>query len=167
MESSLTDSILTVCKTLNKFSVEYLIVGGSAVALHGYYRQSTNVFGEMAEKPDLDFWYNPTYDNYFRLLNALEELGQDVIQFKNEQTPNPKKSFFRYEFEKFTLDFLPELKTALRFRSSFNKKEVVSLKDIEIPFISLEDLISDKKENARAKDVTDIEKLVNRKKSEE
>ena len=159
MESSLTDSILTVCRTLHKFSVEYIIVGGTAVALHGYYRHSINVAGEIAEKPDLDFWYNPTYDNYFRLLNALEELGQDVTQFKDEQTPNPKKSFFRYEFEKFTLDFLPELKAPLRFRQSFNKKEIVNLKDIEIPFISYEDLISDKKANARSKDITDIEKL--------
>jgi hypothetical protein len=56
------------------------------------------VAGKIAEKPDLDFWYNPTYDNYFKLLNALEELGQDVTRFKDEQTPNPKKSFFRYEF---------------------------------------------------------------------
>jgi hypothetical protein len=98
MESSLTDSILTVCRTLNKFSVEYIIVGGTAVALHGYYRHSMKVAGKIAEKPDLDFWYNPTYDNYFKLLNALEELGQDVTRFKDEQTSNPKKSFFRYEF---------------------------------------------------------------------
>ena len=168
MESSLTDSVLTVCITLNKFSVEYIIVGGTAVALHGYYRHSMNVAGEIVEKPDLDFWYNPTYDNYFRLLNALEELGQDVIKFKDEQTPNPKKLFFRYEFEKFTLDFLPELKASLRFRESFNRKEIVTLNDIEIPFISYEDLISDKKANARSKDITDIEKLdINRKKSKE
>ena len=82
-----------------------MIVGGTAVALHGYSRPSMNVTDEVAEKPDLDFWYNPTYENYFKLLNALEELGQDVTKFKQEQVPNPKKSFFRYEFEKFTLDF--------------------------------------------------------------
>ncbi|RZK05387.1 MAG: hypothetical protein EOO46_15930 [Flavobacterium sp.] len=168
MESSLIDNILTVCRTLNKSSVEYMIVGGTAVALHGYYRHSINAAGELAEKPDLDFWYNPTYDNYFRLLNALEELGQDVTKFKNEQTPNPKKSFFRYEFEKFTLDFLPELKVSLRFRLAFDRKEIVILNDIEIPFISYEDLVSDKKANARAKDITDIEQLdSDRKKSEE
>jgi hypothetical protein len=168
MESSLTDSILTVCRTLNKFSVEYIIVGGTAVALHGFYRHSMNVGGEIAEKPDLDFWYNPTYDNYFRLLDALEELGQDVTRFKEEQTPDPKKSFFRYEFEKFTLDFLPELKAPLRFRQSFDRKEIVILNDTEIPFISYEDLISDKKSNARSKDITDIERLdITRKKSNE
>jgi hypothetical protein len=168
MESSLTDSILLVCRTLNKFSVEYIIVGGTAVALHGYYRHSMNVAGEIAEKPDLDFWYNPTYNNYFKLLNALEELGQEVTKFKEEQTPDPKKSFFRYEFEKFTLDFLPELKTSTRFRRSFNRREMVTLNDVEIPFVSYEDLISDKKANARSKDITDIEQLDNnRKKSEE
>lgn len=167
MENSLTNSILTVCRTLNKFSVEYIIVGGTAVALHGHYRPSTNAAGEIAEKPDLDFWYNPTYDNYFRLLSALEELDQDVTQFKNEQTPDPKRSFFRYEFEKFTLDFLPELKAPLKFRQSFSKKEIVTLNEIEIPFISYEDLIADKKENARPKDITDIEKLgANTKKNE-
>ena len=72
MESSLVNSILSVCSTLNKFSVEYIIVGGTAVALHGYYRHSMNAAGEKTEKPDLDFWYNPTYENYFKLLNALE-----------------------------------------------------------------------------------------------
>jgi hypothetical protein len=159
MENSLTDSILIVCRTLNKFSVEYIIVGGTAVALHGYYRHSTNVTGEIAKKPDLDFWYNPTYDNYFKLLNALEGLGQDVSRFRDEQSPDPKKSFFRYEFEKFTLDFLPELRAPLRFRQSFDSREIVTLNDVEIPFINYEDLISDKKANARPKDIIDIEKL--------
>jgi hypothetical protein len=163
MESSLTDSILNVCKTLNKFSEEYIIVGGTAVALHGYYRYSMNIAGETTAKPDLDFWYNPTYDNYFKLLNALEYLGQDVTQFKNEQTPDPKKSFFRYEFEMFTLDFLPELKAALLFRSAFNRREIVSLNNTEIPFINYEDLILDKKANGRLKDITDLEELYKKK----
>lgn len=34
MENALIDSILRVCKALNTFSVEYIIVGGTAVALH-------------------------------------------------------------------------------------------------------------------------------------
>ncbi len=55
MENSLIDNILTVCRTLNKFSVEYIVVGGTAVALHGYYRHSMNTAGEIAVKPDLDF----------------------------------------------------------------------------------------------------------------
>ncbi len=100
-------------------------------------------------------------------MNALEELGQDVREFKNEQMPDPKKSFFRFEFEKFTLDFLPELKLSLRLRSAFNRKEIVSLDGTQIFFISYEDLVLDKQANARAKDIDDINRLDrNRKKGE-
>jgi hypothetical protein len=159
MESSLTDSILRVCSSLNKFSVEYMLVGGTAVALHGYYRHSMNETGQITEKPDLDFWYNPTFENYFKLLNALGHLGQDITRFKEEQTPNPKKSFFRYEFDKFTLDFLPELKGQLKFRSSFSKKDIVTINNIEIPFINYDDLILDKNVNARSKDIIDLKEL--------
>ena len=95
MESSLAESILSVCNVLNKHAVEYVIIGGAAVAFHGFYRHSINTTGVVAEKPDLDFWYNPTYANYFRLLNALEELEQDVTKFKKEKAPKPKSSFVR------------------------------------------------------------------------
>ena len=60
MENNLADSILKVCKILNKYAVEYMIVGGAAVALHGYFRRSINSAGEVTDTPDLDFWYNPT-----------------------------------------------------------------------------------------------------------
>jgi hypothetical protein len=42
MEKSLTDEILRVCQILNKNGVQYLIVGGTAVAFHGYFRWSQN-----------------------------------------------------------------------------------------------------------------------------
>ena len=159
MDNNLVDSILSVCRILNKHSVQYIIVGGIAVALHGYFRLSLNVAGLPADKPDLDFWYNPTYDNYFRLLNALEELGQDVAEFKKEITPNPKKSFFKFDLDRFTMDFLPELKKLSRFKSSFDKRVVVTFKGVDISFINYDDLIKDKEANYRPKDLIDIEQL--------
>jgi predicted nucleotidyltransferase len=159
MEGSLADSILHVCKVLNKHSVEYLLIGGTAVALHGYYRLSRQTSGEVTEKHDLDFWYNSNYNNYFRLLDALEELGQDISQFKAEKSPNPKKSFFRLEYDKFTVDFLPELPGLSRFRDSFSKCEFSKIGEIEIPFISYSDLITNKQTQGRAKDIEDIEQL--------
>jgi len=42
MEGKLASSILKVCELLNKHGVQYMIVGGIAVALHGYFRRSTN-----------------------------------------------------------------------------------------------------------------------------
>jgi len=78
MQNSFIECVETVCNTLNKHSVEYLIVGGTAVALHGHYRPSSTPSGEYAEKHDLDIWYNPSYENYYRVLDALKELGVDV-----------------------------------------------------------------------------------------
>ena len=70
-----------------------MIVGGIAVALHGHFRQSIKLAGIATDKPDLDFWYNPTYENYFNLLNALEDLGQDV-QNLNRNRLQTLKNFF-------------------------------------------------------------------------
>ena len=70
MDKGLRTSLLTVCGLLSKHKVEYLIVGGTAVALHGYFRMSVSIAGIPADKPDLDFWYNPSYKNYFKLLDA-------------------------------------------------------------------------------------------------
>ncbi len=84
MHKTVGESILTVCNALKKFQVEYLIAGGTAVAMYGYFRWSHKPSGEVAEKFDLDIWYNPTYENYFKLLNALEHLGQDVDEFRKE-----------------------------------------------------------------------------------
>lgn len=159
MRSDLSKSILHVCEVLNRNDVKYIIVGGAAVALHGYFRMSMNLWGEISEKPDLDFWYNPTYENYFNLLNALGDLGQNVQEFKDEQTPNPKKSFFKFETDDFTLDFLPELKAPLKFRQAFQNRETVTLNGIDIHFLGFDELIQDKEATARPKDINDIEQL--------
>ena len=102
-----------------------MLVGGTAVALNGYYRHSINISGELTDKPDIDIWYNPTYDNYFNILKVMEELGQDITEFKNEQTPDPRKSFFKLDFEDFTLDLLPEIKAPIKFAEANQRKETI------------------------------------------
>lgn len=94
----------------------------------------------------------------------MEELGQDVSEFREEQSPNPKNSFFRFEIEKCTIDFLPELKALPKFRRSFDKREVVSFNGIDILVIGFEDLIKDKETNARPKDLIDIKQLMAKRK---
>lgn len=162
MDKSFSESLLTVCKLLHKHGVEYLIVGGTAVALHGYFRMSITIAGTPANKPDLDFWYNPSYKNYFNLLNAIAELGQDVSEFRNESTPDPRRSFFKLNFEAFTIDFLPELPGLSKFRTSYEAKEVVDVEGVDIMFINFDDLIANKQALSRDKDITDIEELKKR-----
>lgn len=165
MEKTLTDLIIDVCKILNEEKVEYLVVGGTAVAFHGYFRWSKNAVGKDADKLDLDIWYNPLYPNYFRLLNAMEKLGQDVSAFREEQTPDPHRSYFKLNFDAFTLDFLPSLKGLSRFRKSFETKEIVTINEVEIYLINFEDLIADKSTNSRPKDLEDIKMLKSKNKN--
>ena len=50
---------------LNSHAVDYLVVGGHAVAFHGYPRFTG----------DIDFWIRPTRDNALRLLDVLNKFG--------------------------------------------------------------------------------------------
>ena len=157
--NQLLASIVRVCQVLNQHAIDYLVVGGSAVAYYGYFRHSITMAGLPADRPDVDIWYSPTYVNYFKLLDALVALGQDVAKYKNEQAPNPKKSFFRYEFDLFTLDLLPTIKSAINFGSAFSRREIIALGGVAIAFIDFEDLIVDKQATARPKDLDDIQHL--------
>lgn len=136
-----------------------MIIGGTAVALNGYYRHSVNLAGEITDKPDIDIWYNPTFGNYFNILKVMEELVQNITEFKNEQSPNPRKSFFRLDFDNFTLDLLPQIKAPIKFSDANKRKETVEVAETQIHFMDYFDLMQDKKANARKKDLADIEQL--------
>jgi hypothetical protein len=158
MENNLLAYVKIVCGVLNKNTVEYLIVGGTAVAFYGYSRVSKTNNGQPLGKYDLDFWYNPNYSNYYKLLNALVELGVDISGIKND-SPNPKTSFFRYDFEEFKIDFLPEIKGLNNFNTSYSKSVHRNIQGVDIYFISIDDLIVSKEVDSRPKDIEDIVKL--------
>jgi predicted nucleotidyltransferase len=163
MENELIADLVKVCKVLQNYGIEYLIVGGTAVALHGYFRITMDSNGIPNEKHDLDIWYNPTYGNYFNLLKALKELGLDTAPYEQEIAPTPKKSYFKFEADSFSFDFLPELLSLKKFGIAFAKRETVGLEGTQICFISYEDLINEKQESGRSKDIIDIEQLKIRK----
>ena|SRR5690242_18435989 len=159
MENNLKSSLLTVCSLLEKHNVQYMLVGGAAVALNGYYRHSINVTGQLTEKPDIDIWYNPTYKNYFNILKVVKDLGEDITEFMEEQSPNPQKSYFKLDFDEFTFDILPEIKINIKFSEANQRKETVEIEETKIHFINYVDLIKDKEATARKKDLEDIEQL--------
>lgn len=159
MESHFKKKLFSVCKLLEKHCVEYILIGGTAVALNGYYRISIKADGTMTEMPDFDVWYNPNYRNYFNILNVLHELGVDITEYRNEQNPNPKNAFFKLKLNEFTLDFLPVVKANIKFTDAYKNKETIEIEGIFIHFMSYFDLIEDKKATARKKDIIDIEQL--------
>jgi len=161
VENNLGNVLIKICQLLKKHDVEYIIVGGTAVALHGFYRHSVTLNGEITEKPDLDIWFNPSYANYFKILNVIENLDLNVSDYRNENNPNPKNSFFKLEFDDFTLDILPNIKAEIDFKDAFLRKEIVKTDDFEIFFLNYNDLIIDKQLTARKKDIEDLKQLKN------
>ncbi len=97
--------------------------------------------------------------HYYNLLNALEELGKDVTKYKEETSPDPKRSFFKLEFDDYTLDLLPSIKAPLKFIEAFTRRIVIEINGVGISLICLEDLIQDKKHSPRPKDTDDIQHL--------
>jgi predicted nucleotidyltransferase len=153
------NSIRHICHALNKNAVNYMIVGGTAVAFYGYGRPSTNSEGDILGKPDVDIWFNPNYENYYRLLDAIEQLGKDVSAYRDEEQPDPRSAFFKLSFDEYTLDLLPRIKAPLPFWSSFKKRAIFQSDGVDISFIPLEGLIQDKEINPRLKDIDDIQHL--------
>ena len=86
-------------------------------------------------------------------------MGKDISEFKNDQTPEPLKSFFKLEFDDFLFDILPEIKANIKFNEANKRKETVDLGKIQIHFINFSDLIEDKEATARNKDLDDINQL--------
>jgi hypothetical protein len=159
MEGNIKSNLLMICKLLEEYDVHYMLVGGTAVALNGYYRHSTTISGELTSIPDIDIWYNPTYENYFNILKVIEALGKDISEYQNEQSPNPRKSFFQFKFDDFTLDILPEIKAPIKFSDANKRKTTIVLEETAIHFMGLGDLIEDKEASARKKDLADIKQL--------
>lgn len=160
MQNNFLQRILEVCKALNDYSVQYLIIGGTAVGFHGYYRDTTDNTGQPLSKHDFDFWFNPTLENYYNILVAVKSLGKDVSRLENEIAPNPRKSFLKFEFDEFKIDFLPEAKGLNNFTESFSKRRVSAVNNVLISVISFEDLVLTKQTNPRQKDINDVLELM-------
>lgn len=64
---------------LNKNNVQYLIIGGVAVNVHGFTRATG----------DLDIWYNPSKENFHRLLTTIKTFGFDVAPIEKLENYDP------------------------------------------------------------------------------
>ncbi len=145
--------------TLNVFEVQYIVVGGTAIGFYGHDRLTTDLHGIPTDKFDYDFWYNPTYENYFNVLRSMKSLGKDVEKLQNEAQPNPKRSFLKFEFTNFKIDMLPAIKGLESFGSSWQTALRSKINNQEFRILSLDDLIKSKEIQSRPKDIADLIEL--------
>src|SRR6185436_4221475 len=129
-----------VCTILNKHKVDCLLVGGTAVGFYGYQRISGISYIKTEVKSDLDFWYNPTVENFHHVLKALKELGVDTSELE-KIVFDPHRTYLKIPMKNFHLDFLPQMKGLSSYVNSRKNARKEVLDNNEIFVISLNDLI--------------------------
>ncbi|MBL7732947.1 MAG: hypothetical protein JNM88_17380 [Chitinophagaceae bacterium] len=137
-------------RSLNKFEVEYMLVGGYAVILYGYVRSTS----------DLDIWVNRTEDNYKKLMRAFYDFGLPTNEVPRQPfLDNEEVEVYRFGIEPSAVDIIIEMK-AMPFEEAYKNARWQKLgEDLDVKLINLPELIRLKKFANRANDLNDLEHL--------
>jgi len=134
-------------KLLNENSVRYLLVGGYAVAFHGYPRNTG----------DMDIWIAFDPDNASKVTKALREFGFSDTALQEELFSNPK-IVVRMGVPPYRIEVLTTV-DGIEFESSYANRIIEKMDGFEISIISKNDLIKNKLTAGRNKDLDDVENL--------
>lgn len=132
---------------LNNHNAEYLIVGGYAVGLHGHPRYTG----------DLDIWLNPTEENAIKILKCVNEFGFSSFNLKVDDFTK-EGNVIQLGYPPLRIDLLTEI-DGVSFSDCFENRKVVDIDDLKVNFIGYQDLLKNKKETGRPKDLDDIDNL--------
>ena len=132
---------------LNDHDVLYLVVGGYAVAFHGYPRYTK----------DIDLWVWLDKSNAEKLLQVLEDFGFSSLDLTVDDFLDPEQ-VIQLGYPPNRIDILTDLK-GLNFKECYPSKVEVTVEDTTINFIDLENLKKNKKATGRHQDLADLENL--------
>lgn len=141
------DHFLRFIQLLNDEGVEYVVIGGYAVAKHGYPRYTG----------DLDILVSGMPDNAEKILNVMFKFGFGSNDFEASDFLGSDR-FVSIGDEPYKIELITST-LGVNFENVFFNKEVVISQEITINFISYQDLIKNKKAVGRPKDLLDIENL--------
>jgi len=144
-ESDFSDFIMA----LNMSGTEYLIVGGYAVIIHGYYRTTQ----------DLDVWVDKTPGNHLKLSKAFAIFGMPLFDMTLENFMGEKFDVFSIGRSPIRIDIITKLK-GLNFEDAIKHSLIKEIEGLKVHYLHIDDLIQSKKSAGRNKDLDDIEKLL-------
>jgi predicted nucleotidyltransferase len=134
-------------RLLNAHGVEYLIVGGFAVAIHGYPRATA----------DMDVWIARTTTNARRVVAALDEFGFGVPDLKESIFLNPDR-IVRMGVAPIRIEIMNSI-DGVEFDPCYERADTHVLGGVPARIIGLEDLKTNKRASARNKDLADLDNL--------
>jgi hypothetical protein len=132
---------------LNDNCVRYLVVGGYAVALHGYPRYTK----------DIEIWVELNPDNAKRIVHALDEFGFGSLGLKENDFLEPDM-VIQLGYPPNRIDLIISL-AGVDFETCFTARVIVEIEGVQVNFIDLENLRKNKKAAGRMQDLADLENL--------
>lgn len=140
---------------LNDFEVRYLIVGGYAVMK----------YTEPRYTKDLDVWVENSADNALRLFGALKQFGAPLESDDiTAETFTRNEITYQIGIAPIRIDILTQI-TGVDFSAAWKGRVTGTIFGIPVPFISLDDLIANKRATGRSSDLDQL-KLISTKKLE-
>jgi len=131
---------------LNKNKVNYMLVGGWAVTIHGNPRLTG----------DIDFLISSEDNNIEKLKKTLEDFSAPSFNF--ERFKEEEESFIRMGISPTQIDIIKKA-TGIVAEECLKRKEIVDIDGLKINVISIDDLIANKRAAGRDKDILDVNKL--------
>ena len=134
---------------LNNNGVEYILVGGYSVILHGYSRTTG----------DLDIWIHKKKKNYTNLVKAFDEFKMPVFDMSEKNfLKNPELNVFTFGRPPSGIDIMTDVK-GLHFNQAFKTSQIVEVENLKVRVVGLNQLLKAKKAAGRHKDLDDIDNL--------
>lgn len=134
-------------KLLNAHRVKYLLIGGYAVAYHGYPRATA----------DMDIWIEVDPANAKKIVGTLKDFGFDLPDLSTELFEETEK-IVRMGIPPIRIEIMTSI-SGVEFQECYDARMIVELDGIRVSVISLPFLKANKKASGRHKDFDDLENL--------
>jgi hypothetical protein len=146
--SHLSEEFRDFLKCLNDAGVDYLLIGGHAVAFHGYVRPTTY----------MDIWIALDKSNAERAVGAVRTFfGTDLAGLTSEWFLEPE-NVSRFGSRPNMVEILTKIDGG-DFAEAFKRRVQVEIDGVPTNVIALEDLKQNKRASGRNKDLADLDNL--------
>jgi hypothetical protein len=134
-------------RLLNARQVKFLVVGGYAVAFHGYPRMTG----------DIDFFIEAEEGNARKLVKVLQDFGFGSLALSYEDFTQPD-TIVQLGYPPLRIDLLTSV-SGVSFEQAWSQKVDVELEGEILHFIGKEALLVNKSASGRLKDQSDLDAL--------
>ena len=134
-------------RLLNCHNVEYMVVGGYAMAFHGKPRYTG----------DLDIWIKISEANAEKLVKVMDDFGMASLDFEKSDFLQPG-CISQIGYPPLRIDILNTI-DGVQFEEAYQNRLILEEGDLKIVYIGLTDLLQNKIASGRKQDAVDVKEI--------